>query len=268
MASSNPPTVATAFEAGALRWTTIDLAASTFERLAGPHIRAADDEIYAEDLYLAAACVDGHPEAIAAFEGELLPLVARALRPMRGAPDDVEEVLQALRAKVLVDGGDGTPKLAAYAGRGPLAAWLRITGVRLYLELLRQRGRQPLADDDALADGLVAAGPDPALALIQRTYRADFERAFDEAIAELSAQDKNLLRYRFVDALSMAAICKITQQHRATVHRKLASVCAKLAHRIDQLLSGRLGVPRHELESIRRLIRSQLSLSLARRLAD
>ncbi len=254
--------------AGASRWPTIALDEEDFARAIEGHVAASEqpEKLHAEDLYLAAACLQSNPEAHLVFEDEMMPSARVALLKMRSPPDRVSDVLQTLREQLLVGEPSRPPKLREYSGRGPLGRWLHVTAVRTHLNALCAQRAERISDDTALEDVVVAAGPDPELSHLKTHYRAEFKQAFERSMEALSPAEKNLLRYRFVDVLTIAAICKLTGQHKATVHRQLAQTCAKLANHIEQSLGATLKLPKHELGSIRRLVRSQLQLSLERML--
>ncbi len=264
--SEHPTTLASILDAGARRWPTIAVEPDALGRGLQAHLEAAavSSEDRAAELFLAVACVSGDSEAISIFEDEMMPAVRRALRKMRSPPDRIDEVAQVVRERLLVGTPGGPAKLAQYSGRGSLQGWLHVTAVRTYLSAVRAEGGTVPIDDSALQQIAAASGPDPELAHMKNRYRAEFEQAFQSSMSALETMEKNLLRYRFLDALSLEAICKLTGQHRATVHRQISAACAKLAHHIEQHLGEQLGLPRHELGSIRRLIRSELQLSLAR----
>ena len=78
---------------------------------------AARPSSHLEDQYLACACADGDPAALAAFEAKILPGIAASLRRLALPADVAAEVHQRVRAHLLV--GE-PPRIAEYQGRGPL----------------------------------------------------------------------------------------------------------------------------------------------------
>jgi RNA polymerase sigma-70 factor (ECF subfamily) len=80
------------------------------------------DEVHAEDLYLACACASGAPAALEALEATLLPAVAKAIRTLDKTGTLGDEVQQVLRERLLLPRPDGPPRIAGYAGQGPLKA--------------------------------------------------------------------------------------------------------------------------------------------------
>src|SRR5262249_42599443 len=142
------------------------------------------------DVYLACACACGNSRAIAAFEKHFLPEAAAALERMRLPGGLADEALQTVRAKLLTG---STPKIAEYAGGGPLAVWVRVAAVRTALTLRRSQKRQrivPAISESRIRD----PSPDPELAFIKKRYRAVFKEALASAFAGLSERDRMLLR--------------------------------------------------------------------------
>jgi RNA polymerase sigma-70 factor (ECF subfamily) len=78
--------------------------------------------LVAPDLYLACACLLRVPQALAAFDAELLTRVPSYLTSIDTAPHFVDEVMAILRARLLVGRNDARPRIADYTGRGALAS--------------------------------------------------------------------------------------------------------------------------------------------------
>jgi RNA polymerase sigma-70 factor (ECF subfamily) len=236
--------------------------AARIDRDADPVIAAA--QVRAGDLALAAACAVGAPDALARFEAEILPIAAAAVRGMRAAEADVDEVVQRVRARLLVREGKRAPRIADYAGRGDLARWVKATAIRIYLNQIRdERREQPVGDDDML-DELARPELDPELAYLKQRYRAELRAAFADAVGELPDTDKNLIRFRHVDGLTVEEVAAVFRVHRGTAHRWLADVRDRLARRTEQLLRERLALTAAEYDSLCRLVDSQLDWSLSR----
>src|SRR5215510_5887513 len=106
------------------------------------HVAAAgaDDaglDRHGADLYLACACAAGDARALARFDEHVLAPAAAAVRSIDASPAFLDEVRQRVRAALLVpDGAPAAAKLTAYAGRGPLRAWVGVTAVRTALMML------------------------------------------------------------------------------------------------------------------------------------
>jgi RNA polymerase sigma-70 factor, ECF subfamily len=216
------------------------------------------DRVHAADLYLACACSDAAPGAIAAFEKRFAPGIRASLA--RFAPADVvDEVCQQLMAKLFAG---QPPHIDKYEGRGELAAWAQITATRDAYKLLgRQRGRT--SEIDALAD-LAIEVDDPELETLKQSYRAHFKRAFQIAFAELAPRDRNILRLEYLDGLNIDKIGAMYGVHRATVARWRTQARTDLFKRTRKVFEQELKVGGREFDSIVRLIESQLEVSLDR----
>jgi len=217
-------------------------------------------QVHAADLYLAAACLNREPVAIALFEWSLLPEARKALRGMSLAPAVIEEVTQAVRCRVLVGGEDGRPLVADYGGLGPLRAWLRAIAVHAALKVLRSEKK--LVDDEDVLLALPSSEDDPELKHLKERYAADFKVAFAQAFAALSHRERNLLRQQLLDGLTLDELATLYHVHRATVARWLGQARSALLQGTRRELGARLGVERVEVESIMRLVRSRLDISI------
>jgi RNA polymerase sigma-70 factor (ECF subfamily) len=246
-------------------WPAIDLSTDRFiayfaARLpAGADPAAALRAVNAADLYLACACAQGDPAALAAFDAHCLTAVDRALARLDLDADTVSEVKQRLRRALLV-AEHGPPRIAGFAGRGALRSWVRVLAVHEAWAVLRARGRQP-AGDDRIAD-LASAGATPEIDYLKRTYRRDFERAFRAALQTLPARDRTLLRQHFLDGITINELGALHGAHRATIGRWLERARDRVLAATRAHLMETLDVPRAELESILRLVLSQLDLDL------
>jgi RNA polymerase sigma-70 factor (ECF subfamily) len=153
--------------------------------------------------------------------------------------------------------------IASYSGRGELRAWFRITATREVLRLVKgARKDQPL-DDEALYD-VFSPADSPELGHIKALYRAEFVAAFREAIASLTAKERTLLRQQALDGLSVDQLGTLYGVHRATVARWVAKARQKLLSRTRRSLMVKLKIGGADLDSILRLVRSRIDLSLDR----
>jgi len=77
-----------------------------------------------------------------------------------------------------------------------------------------------------------------------------------------------VLRLHLLDGLNIDRIGQLHDVHRATAARWLASAREALAKDTQRILQARLQVSRSEFESLLRLVRSDLDVSLCRILAE
>lgn len=258
------------FEAGKSAWPNVALAEETF----AAHVKARADGVSLEtlhgaDLFLACACGHGDDAAIAAFEARYVAEVPLFLRGVEQQASVVEEVKQLVRERLLVAGENGAkPKVLEYSGRGTLASWVRVVTLRIASN--RRRATQPHRttpfEEGSDASDLLPA-VDPELAIIKSVYKNEFNAALREAFAALSPRERTLFRMHFVDGLNIDRIGTVFHVHRATVARWIAAAREQLVERTMATLGERLRVPKAELESLLRVVRSSLDVSLQSLLA-
>jgi len=256
------------WQAGRAAWPTVDVPLDRFAAHVARHTgdaadpEAATADLYAADLYLACACAAGDPIGLRLFEDQVLPHAAAALRRLDPSPAFSDEVRQLLRQKLFVKDGESLPKIADYAGRGPLATWVRVSAVRTALNLRGSGKReQPMTSSQVAA--LAPPVDDPALKYLKVQFADEFETALARACAALTDRDRTILRLRFVDDLNIDQIGGLYGVHRATVARWIARIRDELFAATRGDLVGRLKLSDSDFESLLRLARSQLDLSLS-----
>ena len=232
---------------------------------------AALDGLRPADLYLACGCAKGLPSAIGAFDRDYMREVDIALARMRIGPPRLADVKQLVRQRLFVGGGTaGVPtsagKISEYGGRGDLRRWVRSVAVRTCLNDLRKGKREVLVDDDQLIAQHAIAADDPEVEYMKRTYSNEFKQAFATALAQLGPREQTLLRYHHVDGLNIDEIGAIYRVHRVTAFRWLEKAKEQLVKSTLEVLRDRLKLPASELESVLRMIRSQIHLSIVRQL--
>ncbi len=233
---------------GAGRWLGAPLTATTF------------DVRYPADLVLAASCLAQDRAALESFDPLVVDEVRRAVTPLQAAKTPTEDVTQAVRERLLVDG-----KLADYSGAGPLGAWLRAVAVRVALNAQRPQAREDAVDevpDAPLAD------PDPELALLRARHRVEFKAALSQALTALTPRERTLLRLTACDGLTLAEVGKMYGKDTSTASRWVATARDTLREATRAQLAKALSLSASELESVLRAADSELHLSLARLLTD
>ena len=225
----------------------------TFDVHGRPRVAA----LHAGDLWIAFGCVTKDAAALAAFETRFAPEIKGALtRSFEPALADDAELR--LRERLLLVAPDDSARLASYAGRGNLGAWLRAAAVRTAIDLMRSR-REIAADPGTLGD---IDAIDPLLASLKQRYRDEFRDAFNEAAKQLTDRERTLLRYRFLDDLSIDEIGVLYRVHRATVARWIAAIRESLFEATRMRLMSKLKISDSEVDSVLRLIDSQLDFSI------
>ncbi len=235
------------------------------EALAALCAGRAPEGLKLDDLYLACACAGGDSAAIRAFESRYARNLSAIVQQFAGkgrAPDDLRQIL---RERLFVGTAERPPRIWEYRGTGTLKAWLKVTAVRAFLDETRRVGRrekEDVAPGEALLD--LPAQTDWELDFLKQRYREAFREAFWEALATLSAEQRNLLRYHTVEGLTLDQIASITPYHRSSVARRLQKARQELLVATRAALGAALRVEEREFESIMALIQSRLDVSLSR----
>jgi RNA polymerase sigma-70 factor, ECF subfamily len=244
-------------------WPELDLDEAGF----GAHVERclADggdvSALHAGDLWLAYGCSIGDDRAVAAFDREVLSQVGLLLGRMQPTPMLVDEVRQALREKLLVAQPGARPRIADYAGRGPLQAWVRVAAVRTALDLLRAGGAR--TGGDVEPDDLATDATSPELDYLRERYAPQFKAAFQEALRALDSEQRNVLRLHVVEGLNIDEIGALFKVHRSTVARWIAGARQEVLAGARQRLRAELGLSAGEFDSLAGVVRSQLDLSVA-----
>lgn len=217
------------------------------------------EEAHLADVELALGCAAGDAAALRTFEERYAPVIASAVRRF-GGDDFVSELTQLVRERLLLGTSGGGARIGEYGGRGSLKKFVEAVSLRTALNLLEQRQRHLHVDaDDALLD-LPAGDPDPELAVIKARYRAEFKTAFVAALAALEPDVRAALRQYYLDHLGLAELGKLYGWSVPTASRRLAAARERLLEGTRAQLAAQLAVSPRDVESVLRLIASQLSV--------
>src|SRR5262249_27998389 len=105
---------------------------------------------------------------------------------------------------------------------------------------------------------------DPDLAYLKRLYGAATKNALREAARALSPEERNVLRDAYARSLSIDQIAGIHGCHRATAARRIERARDRLLTTVRVVLRDKLGVSERALESVLRLVKSDLHVTLER----
>lgn len=250
-------------------WPDVSLRPDAFipflaERLQdAPTLAEALERCHASDLYLTCACLADSAQAVKAFKEQFFPYIRGTLHHLRLDEALVEDVQQQVFQRLFVEDDQGVAKAVTYTGRGSLRGFVRVTAMRVALNLLRRTPKERLLDDAALADS-ICPDEDQELAYFKRLYRHEFKASFQQALARLSVRERNLLRYQVLDHLDAESISRLHDVHRTTVSRWLRAIRDKLLTETRRALASRLQLRPDDVESIIRLIQSHLDVSFCR----
>ena len=223
---------------------------------------------HAEDRYLVLACLAGTPGAVHTFQTAFQPVARGALGQagLRGA--DVDEALQILWTKLFVGAAGEPARLAGYAARGPLAAWVRASALRTALRVREQASRAPpRAGPDAELLMQRQTG-DPELEFLKRRYQAPFASAFRTALKSMTPRDRALLSSYALQGLNTADLGALYGVDRSSVARWLVRCRRQLLDLTRERLGDALAISGGEVESLIRLLRSELQVNLESALSE
>jgi len=252
--------VTPAWEAGRAAWPAVRVDRDQFAN----HVRDLDPTRFPADLYLAVGCLAKDTEALATFEREILTPARGAVRSIDANDAFVDEACQRVRAALFVGTEDGRPRIADYAGRGPLQAWVGVAAVRTALTMRRSQRRAREVPDDDWSDALamISTG-NPELELLKRQYAAAFSDALRAAVEALEPRLRAAMRMSFVDGLSIDEIGAVYTVHRATAARWIQRACDAILDHTRTALAERLALSQTELDRLTAMVQSQLDVSLS-----
>ncbi|MGQ0505399.1 MAG: sigma-70 family RNA polymerase sigma factor [Myxococcaceae bacterium] len=233
-----------------------------FRQESGRSVQQVLESLHHADIFLSLAALSGDAVALAELEQRTVAQCARVARRMRLSSTDADELVQAVRMRLLVSGESELPKLQEYSGRGPLALWIRSMAVRLALNA--QRGKHEIPLSAEVWQRWPADGLDAELSLLRARFKADFKEAFDGAFGVLTVPERNLLRLHLLDDLTIDSLAVLEGAHRATVARRIVRGKAILEKETKRRLCQKLRISLDEIEELMLLARSQLDVSVRR----
>lgn len=222
---------------------------------------AGDAPVDLDGLVVAHAAACGDQAAVAEIHA-LLAGLRPALRRTGADEQLLNELLADLPGELVTPREGAAPRILGYSGKGPLGAWLRVIAARALVE--RRRKIRPSVPIEEEVGGALARTHDPELELLKRTYKAQLERAFRDAFASLSAEERLLLIQHHKDGLNVDKLAALHGVHRATAARRVAAARDAFTREVRAVLARELAVGHETFDSIVRLVQSELSLHLSR----
>ncbi len=225
------------------------------------------EHCHAGDLAVATLASRGSQEAISELERTHRGTIEATCRRFAGPGQTADDLRQILRAKLFVAEPGKRAKIADYAGQGFLENWLRVTAVRVFLDLTKRKDRtreSSAADDDILA---LPNPSDLALDVVKAEYRSAVAAAMHAGAQRLEPGDRHLLRQHFVQGLSIDQLGAVLGIHRATAARRITRAREALVTETKAELAARLKLGDEELDEVLGLVMSRLDVSIAKLLA-
>jgi RNA polymerase sigma-70 factor (ECF subfamily) len=215
--------------------------------------------IHTNDIYLACACANNDGPALAIFDDLLQKAVTVAIARVDSSPQFAAEVRQALRERLLVG---PNPRIQGYAGVGPLAGWVRTAALRLALNIRQQRTTQAMHETMFARE--FAPADDPELRSIRDQHRQQLKDAVTNAIAQLTPEDRHLLRLYYIDGLTLAKLGVLYKRGRTTMLRHLETVRARVLKQTKSELRALLSLSPESCDSLLNLVAPDLEVSFRR----
>lgn len=191
-----------------------------------------------EELALARACAAGSEPAWQEFLTRFREKLYEAALGITRDDASARELADSLHADLYgtaTRDGRRVSKLEFYTGRGSLEGWLRTVLAQEYVNRYRTQ-RRLVSLDEKNEQGAQFAAPaaENVVAVDPRV-----EAATDDALAELSAEDRFILAAYFLDGRKLAEVARMLRVHESTISRKVEKITAALRKRIRNGLTAR-----------------------------
>lgn len=201
-----------------------------------------------DELALARSCAAGNNSAWEIFLTrfrEKLYLSALRIAREDSAARELADTLYADLYGTNVRGGERVSKLASYTGRGSLEGWLRTVLSQEYVNRYRRTKRLVSLDEES-EEGVQFQAP-KVEAVAPAEHHQRLAQATDEALAELSAEDRTILSAYYLDGRTLAEIARMLGVHESTISRKIDKLAKSLRKQILAALMRR-GMSRRQAE--------------------
>jgi RNA polymerase sigma-70 factor (ECF subfamily) len=223
------------------------------------------DDMQADDLCLIIACERGDENAWTDLVERFTAPVRSAARSASANEDAAEDLAQSIWAELhgLRVREDGRPasKLAYYSGRGSLAGWLRAVVAQLSVDTFRKQSKLVQAEEETDLERLArdahigesstfaaAAVQNPEQSLSNRFVQNDLQNALTQAVRELGAEDRLLVKLYYFDNLRLREAGVVLGVHEATASRRLTRIQTDLRKRVSHILIDERGWTKAETE--------------------
>jgi RNA polymerase sigma-70 factor (ECF subfamily) len=187
-----------------------------------------------EELALAHACAAGNERAwqdfINRYRQKLHSMALHITRDGAHAAELADSLFADLYG-VNARNGVRRSKLVFYTGRGSLEGWLRTVMAQEFINRYRKQKRTVSLEEQTEEGVQFAAAAEPARASDHISDQR-LESATDEALAELSSEDRFTLASYYLDGRTLAEIARALGLHESSVSRRLDRLATGLRKRI------------------------------------
>lgn len=225
------------------------------ENASATEIKAFIEELRADDLCLALACEKGIESAWSDLVRTHDKTVKAAAWKCAPKAEDADDLASSIWAELygLKHDADGKlkSKLSYYSGRGSLGGWLRAIVSQLAVDQYRLQARLVQVEESRDFENLanessektenltVIAHHDNAEEIFEEKQLArDVSKALNQAIAELDADDRLLLKMYYYDELKLKEIGQMFGYHEATASRKIVRIQTDIRKSVEKILQS------------------------------
>lgn len=254
------------------------------ENASSAEIKAFIDELRADDLCLVLACECGNETAWSDLVKNFDATVKSAARRVSPKAEDADDLASSIWAELygLKHDKDGKlkSKLSYYSGRGSLGGWLRAIVSQLAVDQYRKQSRFVQVEENRVFENLanessektenltVISHHDNAEEIFEeKQLSRDVSKALNQAIAELSADDKLLLKLYYYDELKLKEIGQMFDYHEATASRKITRIQTEIRNSVEKILKDQHGWSDQEVKRYLSETASKLGISLEKLMA-
>lgn len=251
-------------------WPNLDVDPVHFGAFVGQRLADADataeriEKLHAADLYLACACAAGHHVACEAFIRTYQGHVRAAVSRILDTDTERQLVVRQVCDELLVARDTKPAKISRYKGRGSLLAFVGVVATNTALNASKKRAPEVAVDDfNHLAD----LNPSPELAMLRERATEEFRISLETALSNLSDDKRLLIKLQTVEGMTVRQAARVYGRSPATTGRHLAQARASLTCAIMADLRTRLDLTPSAAESLTRMVRRSVDLSVERLLA-
>src|ERR1700690_1856478 len=188
-----------------------------------------------EELVLARACAAGNERAwedfISRYRQKLHGMALHITRDGAHAAELADSLFADLYG-MGARSGVRNSKLVFYTGRGSLEGWLRTVMSQEFINRYRKQKRV-VSLEEQTEEGVQFVAKDPELAC---TFDQRLETATDQALGELSSEDRFTLASYYLDGRPLADMARSLGLHESSVSRRLDRLSTGLRKRILAVL--------------------------------
>jgi RNA polymerase sigma-70 factor, ECF subfamily len=249
------------------------------ESAGNAEIKQFVDEIRADDFCLVLACECGDENAWEDLVKNFDQTVKSAARKISNNNEDAEDLASSIWAE-LYGLKEGKSKLGYFSGRGSLAGWLRAVTNQLAIDEFRKIKRivqieetrefENLAQNSSEKTGnekILAHTENPEEIFSERQTAKDVSDALKQAIAELEAEDRLILKLYYFNDLKLKDIGATLGFHEATASRKLARMQTEIRKSVEKILKNKHGWNEEEVKRNLSDAASKLGINLEKMFA-